>query len=402
MGTGTILHLNLVGLMAAVEERLEAGLRGRPFVLGNPGRGRAVVLDLSREAHRAGLRRGMALDAAKRLVPGLLVLPPRPELYARADGILFGLASGFSPLVERAGAGHLFVDFRGTRSLWGGPEDGTAKLRKAVLEETGLLPSLALASTKTAAKVAARVIRPTGFLALASGEERGLIRSQPVELLPGVGPLLFERLRLLEIEEIGALADLDELEARALGPRGPALRDRAAGLEAAAVDPEPPARRRITGSRTLEPDSADPELLARVARGLVSELGFAMRREGLGAGRVELRLVFSEGQATSASCRFPRALLRDDELERAALPLLLRAKTRRTRVRSLAVELGEFAPAGPELDLFTPEEAKRGRLQVALDRVRLRYGVEAIATASSGIAVARTASSDLALARARP
>jgi len=385
VATGTLLHLNLVGLMAAVEERLEPRLRGRPFVLGNRGRGRAAVIDLSPEAHRAGLRRGMNLDLARRLVGDLAVLPPRPELYARADAELFRIASTFSPLVERAGSGHLFVDFRGTRGLWGEPEDAASRLRRQILGETGLLPSLALASTKTAAKVAARVMRPTGFLALAAGEERGLIRAQPVELLPGVGPLLLERLLLLEIEEIGTLADLGETEARALGPRGPALRDRAAGLEAAAVDPEPPERRRIAASLALEPDSADPERLARAARGLAAELGFAMRREGLGARRLELRLSFSDGQASSASTRLRRPLLRDDELDRALGPLLERARTRRTRVRSLGLELGDFEPAGPELDLFAPEEAKRGRLQAALDRVRLRYGTAAIGPAAAAI-----------------
>jgi DNA polymerase-4 len=385
VSSGTVLHLNLVGLMAAVEERLEPALRGRPFVLAHRERPRAVVLDLSPEAHHGGLRRGMSLDHAGRILPGLVVKPPRPELYARADATFFRLASELSPLVERAGSGHLFVDFRGTAGLWGGPEDGASRLRRRILEDTGLLPSLALASTKTAAKVAARVMRPTGFIALAPGEERRLIRMQPVELLPGVGPLLFERLRLLELEDIGALADLDELSARALGPRGPSLRDRAAGLEASAVDPEPPERRHICASRVLEPDSADPEFLTRRLRGLAAELGFAMRREGLGARRLELRLGFADGLSASASSRCPRALLRDDELDLALGPLLARARSRRTRVRSIALELGEFAPAGPELDLFTPEEAKRGRLQDALDRVRLRYGVASITRASSAL-----------------
>jgi DNA polymerase-4 len=383
MAGGSILHLNVVGLMAAVEEGLEPGLRGRPFVVGREGRGRSIVLDLSPEAHRAGIRRGMGLEAATRANRDLLVREPRPELYARADAELFRLASGLSPLVERAGMGHLFIDFAGTGGLWGPPADAALRLRAEILAGPGLLPSLALASTKVAARVATRVMRPTGFIVLGEGEDRALVRSQPVELLPGVGPLLLGRLRLLEIEEIGALADLDELCARALGPRGPLLRDRASLLEHSAVDPAPPERRRIASSLVLDGDSADPAFLATRARSLVAELGFAMRREGFGTRRVALGLSLADGRRSEASTRLSRPLLRDDELGLVVEGLLAKARSARVRVRGISLELGEFAPAGPELDLFEPVEAKRGRLQSALDGVKRRYGLSAIGSAAA-------------------
>lgn len=398
MASGGILHVNLVGLMAAVEEGLDPGLRGRPFAIGNPGRGRALVIDLSPEAHRAGIRRGMGLEVARKIQRDLIVKEPRTELYARADAELFRLASAMSPLVERAGSGHLFVDFAGTRGLWGPPADAALRLRADILAGPGFLPSLALASTKIAARVATRVMRPTGFIVLEEGEDRLLVRSQPVELLPGVGPLLLERLHLLEIEEIGALADLGELESRALGPRGPLLRDRAALLESSAIDPAPPERRRIAASLVLEPDSADPVLLATRARSLAAELGFAMRREGFGTRRVELALTLADGRRVQVSCRLPRPLIRDDELDAVIGPLLSRARASRVRVRGLALALGEFAPAGPELDLFEPEETKRGRLQVALDRVKLRYGIAAIDSAAA--LAARNGNADRRVGRA--
>ena len=44
---GTVLHVNAVGLMAAIEENLDRGLKARPFVVAREGAVRAVVLDLS-------------------------------------------------------------------------------------------------------------------------------------------------------------------------------------------------------------------------------------------------------------------------------------------------------------------------------------------------------------------
>jgi len=58
METGGILHINAVGIMAAIEENLEMSLRGFPFVVASEAAARTVVLDVSRSAHDEGLRRG--------------------------------------------------------------------------------------------------------------------------------------------------------------------------------------------------------------------------------------------------------------------------------------------------------------------------------------------------------
>ena len=86
---GTVLHVNAVGLMAAVEEAKDPGLRTRPFVVAREAVPRSIVLDLSPEAHREGIRRGMMLSLALRHLPRLAVRQPRPELYRAADEALW-------------------------------------------------------------------------------------------------------------------------------------------------------------------------------------------------------------------------------------------------------------------------------------------------------------------------
>lgn len=383
MSSGTtILHVNAVGLMAAVEEGKDPGLRRRPFVIAREGVARSVVLDLSPEAHREGLRRGMFLALAQRRIPGLAVRPPRPELYRAADEALWRIAMDFTPLVERSGQGHLFIDLAGTTRLNGPPQDATQRIRKRILEETGVNPSLALASNKTAAKVATRVFRPAGFAALLPHEESQIVRLQPVDLLPGVGPALKERLSLLEIECIGGLADLELFEARALGPRGPDLVHRARGVDDSPVNPEPPERRRLQAGIVLEPDSASRDELRLRLGALAASLGFAARREGLGSRRATVRLSYADGSDSSASARGARLAARDDEIAVLALGALDRAFSRRVRVRKVSLELSEFGAGGPELDLFEPAGTKSERLQGALDKMHGKYGFSCLAPCS--------------------
>jgi len=375
---GTVLHVNAVGLMAAIEENLDRGLKARPFVVAREGAVRAVVLDLSPEAHREGVRRGMMLSLAVHRVPGLVVKQPRPELYRAADETMWRIGMSFSPLVEKAGRGHLFIDLAGTSRINGPPEDATQKIRLRVMEETGITPSFALASNKTVSKVATRVFRPGGFVALLPHEEGTLVRLQPVELLPGVGPVLRDRLSLLDIEDIGGLADLGVFEARAIGPRGPDLVARARGIDDLPVNPEPPERRCLRDAVVLEPDTAESEVLRLNLARLSATLGFAARRENLGVRKVAVSLDYSDGRSASFSLRLARLLTRDDEIAEASWTAAQRAMGRRVRVRRLAVELSEFAAAGPELDLFEPAVSKSARLQFALDRVHGKYGFPAL------------------------
>lgn len=378
MATGTVLHVNAVGIMAALEEGLDRSLRGRPFVIANAGSLRAVVLDLSPQAHREGLRQGMVLSLAHNLCPDIEVRPPRPELCHAAEERIWSLGLGYTPLVERAGTGHLFIDLAGTSRLFGAPEDAAQGLRRRIMEETGLSPSIALSSNKTVSKVASRVFRPSGFVALSPNEEGALVRMQPVGLLPGVGPLLLGRFGLLGIEEIGDLADLAESEAHAIGPRGPELVARARGMDCSPVDPRPPEQRAVAGGTVFEPDTTDPGVLRPRAGALVAELAFALRREGLGARRALAELGYTDGLRSSGCARSARVLARDDELFTLALSALERARTRRVRIRRLSIRLSEIEPAGPELDLFEPEDLRLARLQTALDGIRGRFGHGAI------------------------
>ncbi|HUW40116.1 MAG TPA: hypothetical protein VMV90_03845 [Rectinemataceae bacterium] len=378
MASGTILHVNAVGFMAALEENLDRSLRGRPFVVANALSPRAVVLDLSPRAHREGLRRGMVLSLARDLCPGVEIRSPRPGLYRAAEESLRSIGLGYTPLVEPAGRGHLFIDLAGTCRLFGAPEDAAQKLRRRIMEATGLSPSIALSSSKTVSKVATRVFRPAGFVALSPTEEGSLVRMQPVGLLPGVGPVLLGRFGLLGIDEIGDLADLSESEARAIGPRGPELVTRARGIDLSPVDPEPPERRFVSGEVVFEPDTTDPEILGARSGALVAELAFALRKEGLGSRRALVELTYTDGLRGSGGERAARVLARDDELLMMTLRALERARKRRVRVRRLELRLSDIEAAGPELDLFEPEDLRLSRLQTALDKIRGRFGFAAI------------------------
>jgi len=91
--------------------------------------------------------------------------------------------------------------------------------------------------------------------------------------------MLLGRLSLLDIDEIGQIADLTEAEARALGPRGLELVMRARGIDTSPVDPEPVEQKTVRSTIVFEPDTSDPEIIKIRLRSLVGELGLLSESE---------------------------------------------------------------------------------------------------------------------------
>ena len=56
---------------------MDQRLADRPLIVAHPGATRARVLDMSDEAYRAGIRKRMPLDRARRICRDARILPPR-------------------------------------------------------------------------------------------------------------------------------------------------------------------------------------------------------------------------------------------------------------------------------------------------------------------------------------
>ncbi len=204
-GGATILHADLDAFYASVEQRDDPRLRGRPVIVGG-----GVVLAASYEAKAFGVRTAMGALQARRLCPGVVVVPPRISAYVEASRAVFAIFDDTTPLVEGLSIDEAFLDVGGLRRIAGPPEQIAERLRATVRERVGLAITVGVARTKFLAKVASAVAKPDGLLVVAPGAELAFLHPLPVERLWGVGRVTAAKLRSRGIVTVAEVAALPE------------------------------------------------------------------------------------------------------------------------------------------------------------------------------------------------
>ena len=147
----SIIHADVDAFFAAVEQRDDPAIRGRPVVVGA-----GVVMAASYEARAFGIRGGMGGGEARRRCPDLIAVPPRFEAYTAASREVFAIFREAAPVVEGLSLEEAFLDVAGLERIGGTPRQIAERLRRDVRRAAGLRISVGIASTKVIAKMASR------------------------------------------------------------------------------------------------------------------------------------------------------------------------------------------------------------------------------------------------------
>ena len=369
-----IVHVDVDAFFASVEQVLNPKLRGRPVLVG-----RGVVASASYEAKMRGVKTAMTFREALRICPKAVVVPGQYEHYADFAERVRQILETYTPAVETAALDDFYLDFAGTERLYPDYEAALRRLQAEVLGRTGLSVSVGAARTKVVASIASRLERPRGFRMIAPGEEEAFLTPLPVEKLHGIGHVHATALAERGITTIGQLRQVPRpaLEAAFGEAIGGQIWERARGLDGREVM-MPSTPKSVSRETTIEGGTIDTEFLGGLIEYLCERIGSTLREYRNQARTIGLRVRYVDSFSEHRTVRLTRPTNDERELLAAAMELFGKLFTRRVAVRLVGVSVTNLEPDRRQNELFDRDANRRWYLNREMDRVRGRYGWNAV------------------------
>ncbi len=362
----------------AVARVIDPRLRSYPVAVATAGTARRALLDISVEAREAGLYKGMLLDKARRACRDLIVLNPMPRAYERALGELVREGARFSPRVETAGPGHVFVDLTGTGRLFGKSVDIAERVRRDIAARLSLPGTIGLGGNKLISKIATRVVKPAGLCTVLHGCEDEFLAPLPVRILPGIEGDVVRKLVQFNINIIKELRGIErDALKRALGNTAREVDRLARGIDDEPVRELTAAAPSVREEAILREQSNDAAVIRRELFRLVARAGMRLRAQQLAAGRITVEITYSDGGRAKRSVTPLAPISGDLSLYRQCESLLSALYTRRVRLMHLMVHLRDLTYPYGQIDLFANTEQEE-KLMGVMDEIRHKFGEDAI------------------------
>ncbi|HUO92433.1 MAG TPA: DNA polymerase IV [Rhizomicrobium sp.] len=374
----SIAHLDCDAFYAAIEKRDDPSLADKPLIIGGGVRG--VVSTACYIARIKGVKSAMPMFQARRLCPDAVVLKPDMAKYAAAAREVRQLMRELTPLVEPLSLDEAYLDLSGTGRLHGlSPAKIMARLARRIEREIGITASIGLSFNKFLAKLASDLDKPRGFAVIGRAEAKTFLRDKPVGFMRGAGKALVAKLSKDGITRIAQIQDADPKDlARRYGSTGLWLYRLSHAEDSRRVDPSGEMKSISSETTFFEDITAFPEL-ERILWRQAERVSARAKRSELGGRTIVLKLKTANFQIRTRSVSLDAPTQLADRIFRVAREALVR-EADGTAYRLLGVGITNLCAAQEcdPADLVDKTSGKRAAAEHAVDRLREKFGAEAL------------------------
>lgn len=357
-------------------------LRKNPVIVGGTENQRGVVHTASYDARKKGVRTGMPLKQAKKLVPDATFLKGNFEHYKAVSTVLQNIYYQYTPLVELTSLDDAYLDLTGTLSLHEKSlVEISREIQKQVAAAVNMTVSCGIGTTKLLARLASGQNKPNGITYVRSGTELEFLHPLPVEELPGIGRMAKEKLHQIGVFTIGDLRSVPRMVLmQHFGMNGKKFWELANSIDGREVKQRilPKQISRETG---FEEDVSDLDLVFEVLHYLTERLGKKLREQGLTGQTVSVKVDYSDHKRYVKARSLAEATDCTDVIFRLVSQLVDETPFRRLRVRRVGLTVSKIDRKDWQGELFT-EQSRREALESTIDEIRQRFGFTAVLPAS--------------------
>ncbi|CAG8534187.1 7322_t:CDS:10 [Ambispora leptoticha] len=204
--TQTIVHIDMDAFFAAVEERDDPTLRGKPMAVGSM----SMLTTANYEARKFGVRSAMPGFIAKRLCPQLILVPCHFEKYTEVSKEVQKVFAKYDPQFAAMSLDEAYLNITDylnrTKQQ---PAEVTQQIRDDIFHATQLTSSAGIAPNKMLAKICSDINKPNGQYQLENDRQvlMNFIKDLSIRKISGIGRVTERILNVLEIHTCGDLLE---------------------------------------------------------------------------------------------------------------------------------------------------------------------------------------------------
>lgn len=339
-----IIHVDMDAFFAAVEQRDNPELRGKPIIVGGDSK-RGVVCTASYEARKFGVRSAMPGKTAQSLCPHAIFVRPRFDAYKIVSKQVLDIFHQYTESIEPLSLDEAYLDVTELCSGNVLARDVAKEIRTKIFEVTSLTASAGVGPNKFIAKLASDMNKPDGLTVIPPEKVPHVLNKLPVIKLPGVGRITEEKMIR---HRIFSTKDLRERTVEELthlfGKSGRWFYDIAHGRDEREVHVTRE-RKSVGAEDTFSEDSVDKSFLCTHLKELVSKVHSRLR--GMIGSTVTVKVTYSGYK------KITRSYTTDDELDydrilNIAQELLLKTEIGVRPMRLLGVSVSNFGKVAEE------------------------------------------------------
>lgn len=373
-----IAHVDCDAFFASVEKRDDPGLIDKPLIVGGGVRG--VVSTCCYIARMSGVRSAMPMFKARQLCPDAVIVKPNMAKYVEVSREIRSAMEALTPLVQPLSIDEAFLDLSGTERVHKAPPAvSLARFARKIEEEVGVSVSVGLSHNKFLAKVASDLDKPRGFAVIGKAETLDFLRTKPISFIYGVGKAMSETLRRDGLETIGQLQEIaPEDLMRRYGEIGARLARLSRGQDARTVSIERETKS-VSTETTFNSDLSDFDSLSSSLLALCERLSERLKKQRFVGDTVTLKLKTAGFRTRTRAQHLMMPTQLAHTLYQTGLRLLER-EIDGTSFRLLGIGVSglSMADGTDPVDLIEPAVARKAAAERAVDKVRTRFGRDAL------------------------
>jgi len=279
-----ILHMDLDSFYAAVEEKRNPSIAGKPIVIcvfSGRSSDSGAVATANYKARELGIKAGIPITAAKRLgKENAVFLPNDINYYREVSERIMELIEDECDALEQASIDEAYMDVtQKSRGIWENAQAIAEAIKQKIKEQEGLTCSIGIGPNKLVAKMASKAKKPDGLTIVREQEVAGFLENLDIRKIHGIGGKTAETLNGLGIKTAKQLGNANALalEEKLGKNKARLLQEKARGIDDSPVEQKQ--AQQISRIGTLKEDTNDREIIFEKIRELAQDMKRKMEKK---------------------------------------------------------------------------------------------------------------------------